>query len=125
MNLPPYLPMSDDKALVLDIMNRGDAAPAWASSNLLARMRNQGLLQRDGGTHTITDLGKTVAKVVASHGYSTTYAHPGRIGTKGRCRCGGWTWSTNENGHDGKRLVRSAFAAHLVAEVEKIQEGSR
>lgn len=111
--LPAYLPLSQDMALLLQVIHRDNVIPNWASKPMLGRARNLGLLSQDANGFTITETGEAVAVITEQHDYNTGYNHPGRIGTKGRCRCGEWSWGTNEGGHDGKRQVRNAFAAHL------------
>lgn len=110
---PPYLPLSEDMTLLLQVVNHDNAIPGWASKLMLGRARNLGLLSKNDNGLTLTATGEAVAVITEEHGYSTGYAHSGKIGVKGRCRCGGWTWSTNENGPDGKRRVRNAFVQHL------------
>lgn len=111
--LPAYLPISDDMALLLQVIHRDNVIPNWASKPMLGRARNKGLLSQDENGLYLTATGEAVAVVTDEHSYRIGHNHPGRIGTKGRCRCGDWTWGTNEGGHDGKRRVRNAFAAHL------------
>lgn len=113
-NTPPaYLPLSADMALLLQIIHRDNVIPNWATKAMLGRARNLGLLSQDTNGFTLTATGEAVAVITDAHSYRTGHNHPGRIGVKGRCRCGDWTWGTNENGHDGQRRVRDAFTAHL------------
>lgn len=113
--VPEYLPLTP--ALEDFLVTLGALGAQYASPQTVNRARKFGLVEGEGKGVGYTTLGKTVAEVVEEHSYSTTYAHPGRIGVKGWCRCGGWKWHTNEGGADGKRRVRNAFSEHLAAEI--------
>ena len=123
-DIPAYLPLSDGLRAVLTALREGDET-SWMSKALITRAVNHKLVKRVPAVGAmLTEQGRIVADVALEHGYSTSYAHPGRIGVKGRCRCGGWVWSTNEKGHAGHALVRNAFARHLATEIAKREAGA-
>lgn len=115
--VPEYLPLTP--ALEDLLVTLGALGAQYASPQTISRARKFGLIEGTGKDIGYSALGKVVAEVAEEHRHSTGYAHPGRIGVKGRCRCGEWSWHTNEGGADGKRRVRNAFSEHLAAEIAK------
>lgn len=115
MDIPEYLPLTPAISDLIQALSDGPVT--WATPQTITRARKFELVTGTGNGLGLTALGAVVVAVTREHVCNTSYAHPGRIGVKGRCRCGDWKWSTNEGGRDGQRRVRNAFTAHLAAEI--------
>ena len=111
--LPAYLPLTQGLEDLLRGMYNDSRNAQYHSAGVISRARKFELVEGPKDAPGLSVLGMAVAKVIDEHAYSTGHAHPGRLGTSARCRCGAWKYSTNEKGADGKRYVRNAFVRHL------------
>lgn len=111
--LPAYLPLTQGLEDLLRGMYNDSRNARYHAPGVISRARKFELVEGPKDAPGLSTLGMAVATMIDQHSYSTGHNHPGRIGTKGRCRCGDWSWGTNEGGYDGQRRVRNAFASHL------------
>lgn len=121
--------LSESARMALTEVAKGEPV-WWAGKVVRGRLRNLGLIVEDTAGYDVTELGATVATILAEHRLTTSRRPLGRgavagsgmrYGINGKCSCREWEGYSNEAATaGGDRDVRSYHARHLDEALAKV-----